>query len=100
MLGCAAMPPPRELDAAGHLRLARLETEVLAEQWQTELWKRSAVHAAHSGQATAADPVTDRLDLVTYVRALLLPGEFLHAILDLKGRGLGFAAVTARRVLL
>ena len=91
------------LNETGRLRLARAELEGLAAEWHGGLWERPTVRSAHRGQpatADAADAVTDRPDLVPHVRALLLPGEFLHAVLGLKGRGPGFAAVTSSRVLL
>jgi hypothetical protein len=37
---------------------------------------------------------------VAPLRAGLVPGEFLHAVLDLKGRGQAFVALTSRRVVL
>ena len=99
------------------VRLAHLEDEVRAENLQAELvgrlgaatGRRTSSGTAAQAQAQAqaqgreagqAAPVSDRPDLMDHVRAQLLPGEFLHAVLDLKGRGPGFVAVTSRRVVL
>jgi hypothetical protein len=84
-------------------RVAQLEEEVLAEQLQATLWARPAARKAQGGRGAlpASDaPVCDRPELVEHIRALLVPGEFLHAVFDLKGRGPAFVAATSRRVIL
>jgi hypothetical protein len=90
-------------DAAAHL--AGLEAEVRAERLQEELLRRHAAlrgpdapPAARAATGAPAPPVSDRPELVGHLRAGLVPGEFLHAVLDLKGRGAGFVALTSRRV--
>ena len=93
---------PRAAGGDTAARLAGLEAEVRAERLQTDLLRRRAarrgsiIPPATSGSAAA--PVADRPELVAPLRAGLVPGEFLHAVLDLKGRGTGFVAITSKRV--
>jgi hypothetical protein len=94
-------------------RLAHLEDEVRAEQLHREVQARTSAGTAQGsrnsrdrrGALPAQDtpsgaPLTDRIELLKHVRTLLLSGEFLHAVFDLKGRGSAFVAVTSRRVIL
>jgi hypothetical protein len=88
--------------------LASLEAEVRAERLQADVLRRHAelrgpgsppsAPAAPAAPGAPAPPVADRPELVAPLHAGLVPGEFLHAVLDLSGRGAGFVALTSRRV--
>ena len=109
-----------------HARLADLEAEVQTELLQAELLGAPPRKPLQPGRAPAprhttpptvtsasmrpggddgvghapVPPITDRPDLVDQLQDGLVPGEFLHAVLDLKGRGPAFLAITSKRVIL
>ncbi len=51
------------------------------------------------GQAPEATPYFDRKEQLAHVTELLLPGEQVLAVYDMKGGGTGFLGVTTKRLI-
>jgi hypothetical protein len=46
-----------------------------------------------------ADPIFDKKDQLEQIKPMLIEGEQLDAVFDLKGTGTGFLAVTSKRLI-
>jgi hypothetical protein len=91
-------------------RLDRLEHEVLAERLHQEV--RLERHdrpqrgegPSHAGSvvtlgAPPEPPIYDRPDQLEKIRRVLIPGEYLHAVYDMRGGGTGFLGITSKRLI-
>jgi hypothetical protein len=60
---------------------------------------RQAETSAPVEKTSAVEAIFDRQDQLEKIRAGLLPGEEIEAVLDVKGGGTGFVGITTKRVI-